>query len=290
MNTEAARAMALAGRLYPSVILHGSEATARQAAALDLARLLLCSQQGDERPCGGCRHCRRIAWPGSSPEVFHPDFHVLERDLKTATSVEATRGFLRAAQISPFEAGAQVFVIASAESLSGEAANALLKALEEPHVRSPRNFLLLAPSQFDLLPTLRSRSLAVFLGGGARIDAERVAEPAAGFGAAVARFRASGSVVELFAAAAVLESVGGWRDLRDRRPWELAGAAVLEASRSPEIETGDRRRMLGLAEDLLNGPVLRVRAIGQQRILEGLVFAWLGGATPSGPAGALGAI
>ena len=82
---------------------------------------------------------------------------VLERDLKTSTSVEATKSFLQAAQLSPFEARGQVFVIASADTLTGEAANALLKTLEEPHSGAPRHFVLLAPSRFDLLPTVRSR-------------------------------------------------------------------------------------------------------------------------------------
>ena len=80
------------------------------------------------------------------------------------TSVGATKAFLREAQVSPFEARGQVFVIANAETLSGEAANALLKTLEEPPPSSPRHFLLLAPSQLDLLPTL-AKSLAVALSG-----------------------------------------------------------------------------------------------------------------------------
>ncbi len=163
------------GRLYPSVILHGRDAAARQAAAVALARTLLCEAPSPtERPCGVCRHCRRIVWPGdtasSHPALFHPDYQVLERDLKTATSVEATRELLRTAQVSPFEARGQVFVIASAETLSGEAANALLKNLEEPHISAPRHFLLLATSTLDLLPTLRSRSLAVFLGPAEPVD------------------------------------------------------------------------------------------------------------------------
>ena len=129
----------------------------------------------------GCRERVRAAAAGTaggssvprgaaSEERFHPDFAWLERDLKTSTSVEATRELLRAAQLSPFEARGQVFVIADAASLSGEAADALLKAIEEPGLTAPRHFLLLAPSRLDLPPTLRSRSLSVFLGAGERPD------------------------------------------------------------------------------------------------------------------------
>ena len=76
------------------------------------------------------------------------------------------KSLLHEAQLSPFEARGQVFVVANAESLIGGAADTLLKAMEEPYETAPRNFLLLAPSQFDLLPTLRSRSLSLYLGAG----------------------------------------------------------------------------------------------------------------------------
>jgi hypothetical protein len=274
MNLEAAVESARRGRLYPSVILHGRDAAARQQAALTLARTLLCAEPAPEaRPCGVCRHCRRLAWPGDgSGAAFHPDFQVLERDLKTATSVEATRELLKTAQVSPFEARGQVFVIGSAETLSGEAANALLKSLEEPHLTAPRHFFLLAPSSMDLLATLRSRSLAVFLGPAAAVDPAAVEPLARSFAAALARYAASGAAVYLLTAAEALAAAGGWEDPRAAQPWAVAAAAVL---RSLEIEplppAAARRSRLALAEALLGGPVLRLRAIGAERILEGMV-------------------
>ncbi len=273
MNPAGAEAMARAGRLYPSLILHGGTAEERRSTALGLARLLLCEGPPDGRPCGGCRHCRRIVWPEGPDALFHPDFRVLERDLKTSTSVDATKEFLTAAQLSPFEARGQVFVVASAESLTGEAANALLKTLEEPPASAPRHFLLLAPSQFDLLPTLRSRSLAVFLGPASRPDAETAGARARAFAAALAAAREGGG--GLFAAAEALAEGGDWSDPRARTPWEEAATAVVEASRAPELEPPNRRRLLALAEELLEGPRLRVRGITARRILEGLVHRHL---------------
>ena len=281
MNLEAAIASARQGRLYPSVILHGRDAEARQQAALTLARTLLCAEAEPEaRPCGVCRHCRRIVWPGGVPgsknkgedAPFHPDFQVLERDLKTSTSVDATRELLKTAQVSPFEARGQVFVVGSAETLSGEAANALLKNLEEPHLTAPRHFFLLAPASMDLLPTLRSRSLAVFLGPAAAVDPAVVEPLARAFAGALARHAASGASIYLLTAAEALAAAGGWEDPRAAQPWAAAAAAVL---RSLEIEPlpppSARRARLALAEALLGGPALRLRAIGAERILEGLV-------------------
>jgi hypothetical protein len=186
--------------------------------------------------------------------------------------VDATREMLRTAQVSPFEARGQVFAVASAESLTGEAANALLKTLEEPHVSAPRNFLLLAPSRLDLLPTLRSRSLAVFLGPAERADPAAVEPLARAFSASVTAFSASGSPIYLLSAAAALLGAGGWEDPRSSRPWAVAAAAVLRSLEvSGEGEGGKRSARLALAEALLEAPAWRLRGIAAERILEGLV-------------------
>ena len=267
------------GRLYPAVILHGGDEETRQRAALTLARALLCEAPSPEvRPCGICRHCRRIVWPGSAEAgetLFHPDFQVLARDLKTSTSVEATREMLKTAQFSPFEARGQVFVVASAESLTGEAANALLKTLEEPPVSAPRNFLLLAPSRLDLLPTLRSRSLSVFLGPAVPVDPETIEPIVRSFSAAASAWTASGSPIYLLSAAA-LSGAGGWEDPRSGRPWALAAAAVLRSLAAGDPDAAVRRSRLALAEALLEAPALRLRGITAERILEGLVARHLG--------------
>lgn len=271
---DAALDAARRGRLYPAVILHGGDPDRRRDAALTLARALLCDAEPGRRPCGECRHCRRIVWPGDG-DAFHPDFQALERDLKTSTSVDAAREMLKTVQLSPFEARGQVFAVVSAESLTPEAANALLKALEEPPVGAPRHFLLLAPSQFDLLPTLRSRSLAIFLGTAGEPDAAAAAAAGEAFGRAVEGWERTGSAAWLLAAAAALERAGGaepgagWDDPRGGRPWSLAAAAVLAAA--GDASARSRRPLLALAEELLAAPAMRLRGIPAGRILDGLV-------------------
>ena len=310
MKLDRPLALAVEGRLYPSVILHGGSEAARFAAAIAFARVLLCERPPTERPCGECRHCRRITLP-ELPEgegtSFHPDFFWLLRDFKTSVSAEATREMLRSAQVSPYEARGQVFVIAEAASLSSEASDALLKAIEEPWERSPRNFFLLAPSRLDLSPTLRSRSLAIYLGAAAAMPAELLAAVAAGFRDSVERFMAGGGALWLLDAAARLDPVGkrtkaeigaakrrgasgeepealGFEDPRDQRPWLFAAAAVRRAAIGapgsgavPPPDPALRRRMLALAEDLLTASPLRLRGIPPDRILEGLVSKHLAG-------------
>jgi hypothetical protein len=276
VSFEAAVSMAREGRLYPAVILHGSDDDRRRSAALELGRTLLCESSAGSRPCGDCRHCRRIT-TAADGDRFHPDFHLLERDQKTVTSIEATRQFLQAAQMAPYEARGQVFVIASAESLGPEAADTLLKILEEPPPRTPRNFLLLTPSSRELTSTLRSRSMSLFLGGGSAADPQRVGELAAEVSHSVDGFLKSGATVHLLAAAAALERAGDWRDLRASAPWALAAAAVVEVNRNGEIPVEARRALLDLAADLLQARGQRVRGITPQRILEGLMVHHLGG-------------
>lgn len=282
--------LVLRGRLYPSTILHGGSEADRRGAAVEIGRALLCARpEPGERPCGDCRHCRRVVWPEAGGELFHPDFAVLERDLKTSTSAEATRQWLRGAQSSPFEARGQVFVVAAADTLSAEAGDALLKGIEEPGVASPRHFLLLAPSRLDLPATLRSRSLSLFLGPAEPPDPERLRAAAEGFGGAVDRYLAGGGGLFLLDAAARLAAAGDFADARAAAPWTLAAhaarAAALAEGRAPEA----RRRLLALAEALLaEAPPLRLRGIPAERILEGFVARHLAGLAPRRPTQGVG--
>lgn len=280
MSLPSVETLAREGRLYPSVILHGTDAEGRRDAALQLSRILLCEESPEARPCGECRHCRRLRWPektsGDDPPVYHPDFQILERDLTTSTSVGATKEMLKTAQVSPFEARGQVFVVADAQTLTGEAANALLKTLEEPHDTAPRHFFLLAPSRLDLLPTLRSRSLSVFLGPAEPLSDEEVEPVAAAFRRAMRGWADTGSSAYLLSAAAALGEGDGWNDPRASRPWARAASAVVRTVTGGRVPDRLHRPLLALAQDLLEAPALRLRGIVAKRILEGLVSRRLG--------------
>jgi len=274
--------LAAAGRLYASVILHGGAQQDRLALAVGLARVLLCIGEERGAPSCPCRHCRRIEVPsqGAATNTFHPDLHILWQDLRTVTSAEATRQLLRTAQLHPFEARGQVFIVVNAETLSDEAANVLLKLLEEPPRSAPRNFLLLTPAADRLLPTVRSRSLPVYLGAVERPAEDRVKSVGTSFRRAVEAFTAGRSAIHLLAAADALHQGADWDDPRDARPFALAASAVMEAYRS-STEQGLKapaEALLALAEDLLLAPEIRTRNISAQRILEGLVSKHLGAA------------
>ncbi|MCP3962797.1 MAG: hypothetical protein GY719_33575 [bacterium] len=276
MRLEAVLETARDDRLYPSVILYGSNLDRRRSAAVELARVLLCERSPELRPCGECRHCSRV---GSPAESFHPDFHVLERDLRTSTSAGATKSFLKNAYAAPFEARGQVFVLAEAETLTGGAADALLKLLEEPPESSPRHFMLLAGSRLDLLTTLRSRSLAVYLGPADAFDESDVAALSEAFGRSIDGFLANPSAIHLLTAAEALGRGSGWEDPRARKPWATASAAIVHYLEGVTLDAPIRRALLALAEELLDAPLMRVRGITHGRILEGLVSRHLASPT-----------
>jgi len=282
VSLEAALELARQGRLYPAVILHGGSRASRLDAGILLARALLCERPPAERPCGACRHCRRIGHGDATgtdrkEQRFHPDFRLLERDLRTSTSVDATKEMLRLAHVSPFEGRGQVFLVLDADSLTGGAANALLKTLEEPPTSAPRHFLLLAPAASDLLPTLRSRSLAIYLGASDPLASAALDEMGSALSRSVRRLAETGSPLYLLDAATALGIQGGFEDPRGSHPWSLAARALVDLSRAEETPTEIRRRLLALANDLLLAPDMRLRGIPPQRILEGLVSRHLAG-------------
>ena len=285
-------ALAREGRLYPSVILHGLGREERFAQAMRLARILLCERQTGDQDCE-CRHCCRLQWPPPSTgdgAAFHPDLLVLRRDLRTATSADSTRELLRCARLSPFEARGQVFIIREADTLTDEAASALLKILEEPPRSAPRNFLLSSPNPDVLLPTLRSRSMSFYLGPPSEPDPDSIRDLGDRFSAHLAALAESGSNAYLLAAAQVLLESANWDDPRSGEPWMFAAAALLQAYRSGRLPAGTARGVLDLASELIDGaPQMRVRSIPAQRILEGLVSKHLGpiwsATSPSASAG-----
>ena len=141
-------------RLAQAYLLVGPSGIGKGALALALAKALNC--QGQDPPCGVCSQCRRIA------AGLHPDIAVLalgegQREL----SIDRVRELQRALSLRPFEGRCRVAIVREADRLSHEAANALLKTLEEP---PPEVVLLLTTrEEAAILSTIRSRCRRIAL-------------------------------------------------------------------------------------------------------------------------------
>lgn len=158
-------------RLPHALLLRGREGIGKLAFAESLARALLCeSPDAAGQACGKCTACR---WMGQGS---HPDFRRLEpeslaepgeveqgaeRKASLQIPVEQVRGIADFINVSSHRGGAKVVLVHPAEALNVNAANALLKNLEEPPPGT--YFLLVAHRWHQLLPTLRSRCEQVVL-------------------------------------------------------------------------------------------------------------------------------
>ena len=128
-------------------LLVGPRHVGKGSLAINLAQALNCD--GPEPPCGQCRSCQRIR------EGKHADVTTTGLDSGTEIGIDDIRGLQRLASLPPYEGRCKVLIIDGAEYLSTEAANALLKILEEPPPRVV--WLLLAAEEERLLPTITSR-------------------------------------------------------------------------------------------------------------------------------------
>jgi len=245
------------GRLPHALLFAGPDGVGKKTLALTLARALLC-QGAASRPCDGCGVCRRIlramdglderraaALDADDPLLanhrLHPDFVLAEplrRGVRSEIRIEQVRELVREIAGTPFEGRARAFVIDEAHLMTEQAANSLLKSLEEPPPTS--HVMLVSASPQALLPTIRSRCQMLRLGPLplALLEAELEAR---GLEPDEARLRATLAAGSLGAALA-FESEG-YRALRDSLLGileGLAGASVLArmetAQRLQELE------------------------------------------------------
>jgi DNA polymerase-3 subunit delta' len=149
---EAARFLARAlVRPHHAYLFTGPEGSGKRLGLRAFAAALLCPQGG----CGECRDCRLALGER------HPNMVVLEPtgpDIlvgKDATDPTTARGFARSAYLTPQEPGRKVMVVLQADRLRTEAADVLLKVLEEPP--GDTVIVLVSARPADLPDTIRSR-------------------------------------------------------------------------------------------------------------------------------------
>ena len=149
------------GRESHAYLLTGPPHVGKLTLAKEVAQTVNCLH-GPGSPCGQCVQCQRIA-DGLHADVRVVDFEftrkVEGRENVTAITINAIRELERAVNLNPFEGSRTVIIIDGAGSMTVDAANALLKTLEEP----PPGvlFLLLADDEDILLSTIRSRCQAM---------------------------------------------------------------------------------------------------------------------------------
>ncbi|EFQ82096.1 DNA polymerase III, delta' subunit [Aeromicrobium marinum DSM 15272] len=144
------RVVAEPGAMTHAWLFTGPPGSGRSNAALAFAAALQCELGG----CGACSSCVSAA-AGS-----HPDIAVVSTD-GLSIGVDIARDVVRRSALHSALGRWQVLVVEDADRLTDQAANALLKAIEEPAPRTV--WMLCAPAVEDVIVTIRSRCRAVLL-------------------------------------------------------------------------------------------------------------------------------
>lgn len=132
----------------------GPAGVGKATVAREFARLLLCPEAGDHAlPCSSCRRV------GSGN---HPDLVVVEPEGRASLGVDTARSMVTQAVLSPVESHRRVFLVDDAGLMTEQAANAMLKTLEEP--TAVVTFLIVSESDDDFPPTVASRCRVIRFG------------------------------------------------------------------------------------------------------------------------------
>lgn len=138
-------------RRFPhGLIFSGPAGVGKHTCALMIAKALNCQTAGAAGFCDECPACRKID-SGNHPDVITVSLEEEASQIKIAQ----IRQLLSTLVLQPLEGRNKVFIIDPADLLNAEAANALLKGLEEPPEKS--FFILVTVNAHELLLTVRSR-------------------------------------------------------------------------------------------------------------------------------------
>ena len=138
-------------KLPHALLFAGPRGVGKRTLAVELVKHLLCEHRS---ACGACRGCRHMA------TGTHPDFTLLPGE--TSIKIDELRAIRREVYEPPFVGPVRVVVIDNAEVMTREAANALLKTLEEP---PPSNvFILVSSGEQEIPLTVRSRCMRIAFG------------------------------------------------------------------------------------------------------------------------------
>ncbi|WP_042147568.1 DNA polymerase III subunit delta' [Paucisalibacillus sp. EB02] len=135
-------------RISHAYLIQGARGTGKEAIAVLIAKVLFCENLDGVNPCLTCNACKRI------DSHNHPDVHWIEPDGQSI-KIEQIRNLQKEFTYSGLESDQKVYMIKGAETLTANAANRILKFLEEPSQKTTA--IMLTENSQSILPTIRSR-------------------------------------------------------------------------------------------------------------------------------------
>lgn len=135
-------------RIAHAYLFRGPEGVGKKLFAAAMARALNCRVSGPVNACNQCVSCRKYN------SGNHPDYHV-ESPEKEVIKIERIRELTKSLTYPPYESERRVVVLENVHTMRAEAANSLLKTLEEPPAGNV--LILTAETAKNVLATIRSR-------------------------------------------------------------------------------------------------------------------------------------
>jgi DNA polymerase-3 subunit delta' len=229
---QAVRDMLGRGRVPGSMLFTGPEGTGKKTLAVMLAKALNCQRRGPQGDdfCGECSHCRESdEFVAASAEdlarrrdikdaqkrvegLIYLDLQLIE-PITRYILIEQIRQLRATAYSRPFTLPQRVLIVDQAQAIHWQAADLLLKVLEEPPETT--TIILICPNAYELRPTIRSRCLTLQFAPVEEAVIERVLAEERGFTKghlALALRVASGSI-------ALARSLDLKQYVEQRGPW-----------------------------------------------------------------------
>jgi len=269
---------------HSAYLFHGPSGMGKRKLAQAFAMAIFCRELEDDF-CGRCSACLRMK------SGAYPDYRVIEPD-GALIKIDQNREMIAEAVLQPYESQKKIFVLDPAERMRPEAANCLLKVLEEPFSFSI--FILITSSPRAILPTIDSRcqkirfspmpceTLAKMLGERHSLDPQAAATLAriSGGRPALAEEMASGDF--LSERDAVLQSLGAIAKGRDLEVFRIANQMRSRDAATkffhfliPLLRDAALVKELGGGDQLLNPDRYeQVAQIAQSFTREQLLEAW----------------
>lgn len=233
------------GRLAGTFLFVGPAGVGKRTFALKLAQALLCQNESAAsqlEACGACASCTQVI-AGAHPDV---DYLAKPAD-KSSMPIELLigdrehrmrEGMVARLSLKPFYGGRKIAILDDADYLQQEAANCLLKTLEEPPANAV--LILLGTNEQRQLPTIRSRARIVRFG---RLTPEQVAELLVRSGEAATPSDAA------MAAALSEGSLETARQMLDEAVREFRGQFLLELVRPSADTPGFAKQVLTFVDE-----------------------------------------
>jgi len=155
---ESLKKIVVSGKMPHAFLFSGPKGTGKTSAARIIAKIANCESinkskrnKGKVEPCGKCEQCTSITQDSN--------IDVIEMDAASHRGIDDVKAIRDAVKLSPAKAPNKIYIIDEAHMLTTEAANALLKTLEEPpnHVY----FILATTNPEKLIDTIRSRTTII---------------------------------------------------------------------------------------------------------------------------------